>query len=119
MKEIKTSSFKKAEQIKNKIKQEINKDIASKGMDGNGRFPEADSGIPILWDILDRYGYVISGSVSKDLFLGNEGRRNLNIEKKNSTSDPFMPGNDAEKSMIVYTWYQRDLDNYEILSYLS
>ena len=120
MKIIKTDNYKIAEKIDNRLRQQINADLSAQGLDGNGRFPESDSGVSIIWEVLDKYGLVIGEVVSKNLFLGDEGRRNLDIQKKTpDPQDPFTPGGDIDNTTVVYTWYQREPDNFEILAYLS
>ncbi len=111
---------KEAANMSQKIKSKINMELSNNGLDGNGRFPEADSGISVIWNILSNYNLALSGTLSKDLFMGNKGRRNLEMEVIKSTSNnPFVPGEEIENSMIVYTWEELEPGKFEILVYLS
>jgi hypothetical protein len=120
MKIIKTSNYKMAERIDNNLRQKINADLSARGLDGNGRFPESDSGVSVIWEVLDGYGLVIGEVVSKNSFMGSNGRRSLGIQRKGANpQDPFTPGEDIDNSAVAYTWYEREPDNFEILAYLS
>lgn len=122
MKRIFSKSYQKVKQaasMSKNIRSRISQELSQKGLDGNGRFLESDSGISIIGDVLDKYGYEFSNIVTKDLFLGDQGRRTLEIREKNKTEDPFMEGDLVDNTMVVYTWYKREEDNFEILSYIA
>ena len=117
MKIIKTKKY--AARIDQSLKNRIGQELNSAGLDGNGRFPESDSGVSVIWEILKKYGLVLSDVMNKDLFRGERGHKTFNIEKISREEDPFTPGEDIENSMIVYTWEELMIGKFEILVYLS
>ena len=123
MKIIISNRYKEAEQKPNldaKSRIRINADFNAAGLDGNGRFPEADGGISPIWEVLSKYDLVLADAVTKDLFMGEQGNRKLRVQRGGpDTNDPFMPGADIENSFITYTWYELSPGKFEILAYLS
>ena len=109
----KTFTNKMEKSIKNKIHNELK----TSGLDGNGRFPEADGGVRIIGDILGKYGFSMD-MASKDMFLGDKGHRTFSIKRNSQTGDPFDSGSEVY-SLIVYSWTQMSPGKFEIVVYLS
>lgn len=123
MKIIKTANYKEAQQspsLDARTKAQINSELRSVGLDGNGRFQESDEGISIIWEALKNNGFVLADAVSKDLFMGPKGNRKLRIQHLGpDPQDAFTPGSDIENSFVVYTWQELAPGKFEILAYLS
>jgi len=104
--------------IDKSTKNKISGELKAAGLDGNGRFPEADSGIRVIWDILEKYGLSLD-MASKDLFIGPNGTRRFSLQRKNVAGGSFDPGQEIKNSMIVYSWAEMGTGKYEIVVYLS
>jgi len=98
-------------------KNAILRGFAQKGLDGNGSFRKIGEGLTIAFDVLGRFGIEVGQTLSSHLFMGDEGRRNIELAFGNP-EDPFSP-KDVDNSVLVMSWYKRESGNYEILMYLS
>jgi hypothetical protein len=103
--------------IDRQIKSAVLRGFAQKGLDGNGSFRKIGEGLTVAFDILGRFGIEVGQTLSAHLFMGDEGRRSIELAFSNP-DDPFSP-KEVSNSLLVMSWYKRESGNYEILCYLS
>jgi hypothetical protein len=100
-----------------RTRHKIYSDLKAAGLDGNGRFPESDSGVSLIWKILEPYGMNLD-TLTKDLFIGDEGNRTFTIYRKDPSQNAFTQGIELS-NMISYSWSKRHTGQFEILAYLT
>jgi hypothetical protein len=89
------------------------------GVDGNGRFPSVSRGLAAAWAALNKLGIGPGQVVTADLFKGDKGSRQIDLEWANTTDDPFMPGAEIPNSVLAISWQKMAANKFEILCYLS
>lgn len=99
------------------VKRSVSRDFQRAGLDGNGSFQEVGDGIRAAFDVLEKYGIDPDTVLNSHLFMGDHGRRTLEIAFHNPV-DPFSPV-PIKNSVLVFSWYCRESGNFEILCYLS
>ena len=99
------------------LKNKLTAAFAKKGLDGRGTFESISNGISTATSVLADYGIELDTVTNADLFREKQGHRNLDIAYTNrqDISSPMSITN----SVLVFTWYEREKYNYEILCYIS
>jgi len=103
--------------LDNAVKRSASRDFKREGLDGNGSFQEVGNGIRAAFDVLGAYGIETDTILNAHLFMGDQGRRQLDLAFSNP-ADSFSPV-PIRNSVLVFSWYRRDSGNFEILCYLS
>ena len=101
------------------VRQTVNAQLASAGLDGNGRFPSIGRAINVVWGVLGVHGLQIGTTPSADLFRRRPGGDvQLEIEYVNPT-DPFSPVQ-ITNSLIHFQYHvEPDTRRVDVVAYLS
>lgn len=105
------------QKLPSSLRQKINGDLSRHGLDGNIRFRSVGEGLARIGSVLSQYGIEWDDTMNSHLFMGNEGRRTLDIAFTNQ-EDSFSPI-PISNSMVALSWYKTETDKYEVTAYLS
>ena len=100
-----------------KVKRNVARTFTAEGLDGKGSFVEPQEGFTKALNILQHFGIVANDIVSGNVF--NRDKNHFNLEIGTPSPESFMPPTPIKNSMLVFTYYKRSEDNYEVLAYLS
>jgi hypothetical protein len=105
------------QKLSSSLRQKINGDLSRHGLDGNIRFRSVGEGLAKIGAVLSQYGIEWDDTMNSHLFMGNEGRRTIDIAFTNQ-EDSFSP-TPISNSMVALSWYRTETDKYEVTAYLS